>query len=166
MAPKIMESLTIKQVNKSPLQQKNELAFLQTHSCIKLRDTLLFFFCFVMTDQWSHSPHSFQRVQRCECELVYVHRRACDHMSPKCELYVAGSEELCYKEIYYETNCWDRGGSSRICVAVRGCITIKHQGCGGGGCATYFEDICISNMATPWQQLDGQLHQGLSAMLS
>lgn len=44
MAPKIMESLTIKQVNKSPLQQKNELAFLQTHSCIKLRDTLLFFF--------------------------------------------------------------------------------------------------------------------------
>lgn len=83
-----MHSLTIKQV-KSPLQQKNELAFLQTHSRTKPRDTLLFFvFCFVMTDQWSHSPHSFQRVQRCECEHVYVHRRACDHMSPTSQVWV------------------------------------------------------------------------------
>lgn len=88
MTLKIMHSLTIKQV-KSPLQQKNELAFLQTHSRTKPRDTLLFFvFCFVMTDQWSHSPHSFQRVQRCECEHVYVHRRACDHMSPTSQVWV------------------------------------------------------------------------------
>lgn len=171
-----MHSLTIKQV-KSPLQQKNELAFPQTHSRTKPRDTLLFFvFCFVMTDQWT-TPHIHFREFRDASVNMYMCTG--EHATtwvprPKCKLYVASSSgsqrallqgRLVWNELLRQR--WLLKNMWRNARVHHNQDDAKHQGCGGGGgCTTYFEAICISNKATACQQLDGQLHHGLSAMPS
>lgn len=164
-----MQSLTIKQVNKSPLQQKNELAFLQTHSRTKPRDTLLFF-CFVLfCDDGPVKPlltfiseSSEMQVRTCICaqESMRPHHVASSSGSQRALL----QGRLVWNELLRQR--WLLKNMWRNARVHHNQDDAKHQGFGGGGCTTYFEAICISNIATACQQLDGQLHHGLSAMPS